>query len=471
MTTIRSLRVEDLRFPKSRLGDGASASDSDPDHGAAYVILETDQPGLEGHGIAFTDPLDRGSICAAIRAMEFRVVGLDLAWIAEDLGRFSRCITGDDELGSSGPDHGAVHPAKGAIVNAASDLLAKAEGKPLWQLVADMSAEHIVRGVDFRHIADCITPKEALALLNQQSPTQPARRAELLARGYPCYGAATDRPGHGDAELHRLLRQTIASGASHLRLKIGRHLPDDVRRLRIAREMLGPDRQLIIDANPMWAVHEAIDWLHHLAFANPSLVEAPTRPDDVEGHRRIRDAMQGRMRIATGRMCRDPIVFKQMIMRGAVDVVQIDACRSGGLDEVLALMLMAAKHGIEVCLHGAGVGLCEYAQHLSMIDYLRIAGSKEGRAIEHADKLRECFVDPCVVRNAGCMPPKRPGFSVEMDEASIEQYRQRGRPSAVTARVLATGDLIRRSGLRPRNCNELLQAEAQASRTPFGHGL
>lgn len=455
MTRIRSLRVEDLRLPPPRPADGASAIHSDADHCVAYVVLETDQPGLEGHGLATTSKLDRGSCCAALRAMEHLVVGLDLEWIGEDMGRFSGHLfghvsghlTGADHLGAIGPDNGAIHLAKGAIVNAAADLLARAAGKPVWQLVADMSAEQIVRWVDFRHITDCITPREALALLNQQAPTQPARRAELLARGYACCGTATDGPGHDDSDFHRLLRQTIDAGCSHLKLKIGSDLQDDVRRLRIAREVLGPDRQLIIDANPMWSVHEAIEWLQHLAFATPCLVTAPTRPDDVEGHRRIRAAMQGRMQIAAGSLSQDLIVFKQMIVRGAIDAVRIDAGRSGGLHEVLAVMLMAARHGLEVFVHGAGP--CEYAQHLSMIDYLRIAGSQEGRVIEHSDKLHEHVVAPGVVRGAACMPPKQPGFSAEMKAASIERYGQRGRASAVTVRAVAAGDPMRRSGLRP----------------------
>jgi L-fuconate dehydratase len=247
-----------------------------------------------------------------------------------------------------------------------------------------------------------------------------------MARGYPCYTTSAGWLGYGDEKLRRLTQEAVDAGFNHVKLKVGRDLQDDVRRLRIAREVLGPDRQLMIDANQVWEVDQAIDWLQHLAFARPWFIEEPTSPDDIEGHRRIREAMKGRMQVATGEMCQNRIIFKQLIMRGAIDVVQIDACRLGGLNEVLAVMLMAAKHGLKVCPHAGGVGLCEYVQHLSMIDYLCIAGTMEGRVIEYVDHLHEHFVDPCVVRDAAYLPPQQPGFSIEMKPASIEQYAYRG---------------------------------------------
>jgi L-fuconate dehydratase len=426
MTRIRSLRVEDVRFPTSSFLDGSDAMNPDPDYSAAYVVLETDQPGLEGHGLTFTIGRGNEICCAAIRAMEHLVVGLELEWIAADMGRFWRHVTSDSQLRWIGPDKGAIHLATGAVVNAAWDLWAKAEGKPVWQLVADMSPEQIVRLVDFRYITDCITPAEALALLQRQAPTQGERRAQLLAHGYPCYTTSAGWLGYDDDKLRRLAQQAVDAGFRHVKLKVGRDLADDIRRLRIAREVLGPDRQLMIDANQVWEVDQAIEWLQQLAFAKPWFIEEPTSPDDIEGHRRIRQALKGKMQVATGEMCQNRIVFKQLIMREAIDVVQIDACRLGGLNEVLAVMLMAAKHGLKVCPHAGGVGLCEYVQHLSMIDYLCIAGTHDGRVIEYVDHLHEHFVDPCVVRGAAYMPPSAPGFSIEMKPASIEQYRHRG---------------------------------------------
>jgi L-fuconate dehydratase len=426
MTKIRSLRVEDVRFPTSKFLDGSDAMNPDPDYSAAYVVLETDTPGLEGHGLTFTIGRGNQICCAAIRAMEHLVIGLDLEWIAADMGRFWRHVTSDSQLRWIGPDKGAIHLATGAVVNAAWDLWAKAAGKPVWQLVADMSPEEIVRLVDFRYITDCITPAQALALLQRQSPTQAERRAKLLADGYPCYTTSAGWLGYDDDKLRRLAQEAVDAGFSHIKLKVGRDLQDDIRRLRVAREVLGPDRQLMIDANQVWEVDQAIEWLDHLAFAKPWFIEEPTSPDDIEGHRRIREAMKGRMQVATGEMCQNRIIFKQLIMRGAIDVVQIDACRLGGLNEVLAVMLMAAQHGLKVCPHAGGVGLCEYVQHLSMIDYLCIAGTHEGRVIEYVDHLHEHFVDPCVVRGAAYMPPQAPGFSIEMKPASIAQHRVPG---------------------------------------------
>jgi len=426
MTTIRSLRVIDVRFPTSKLLDGSDAMNPDPDYSAAYVVLETDTPGLEGHGLTFTIGRGNDICCAAIRAMQHLIVGKSLAWIAEDMGRFWRHMTSDSQLRWIGPDKGAIHLATGAIVSAAWDLWAKAEGKPVWALVADMSPEEIVKLIDFRYITDCITPAEALALLRERDAGKAARRADLEANGYPCYTTSAGWLGYGDDKLRRLVKEAMDAGFSHIKMKVGRDLQDDIRRLRIAREVAGPDLTLMIDANQVWDVDQAIEWLPHLAFAKPWFIEEPTSPDDIEGHRRIREAMKGQMQVATGEMCQNRIVFKQLIMRGAIDVVQIDACRLGGVNEVLAVMLMAAKYGLKVCPHAGGVGLCEYVQHLSMIDYLCIAGTKEGRVIEYVDHLHEHFVDPCVVRNAAYMPPQRPGYSIEMKPESLAQYTYTG---------------------------------------------
>ncbi len=424
MTLIRSLRTLDVRFPTSRLLDGSDAMNPDPDYSAAYVILETDTDGLEGHGLTFTIGRGNEVCCAAIEALAPRVVGLDLAWIAQDMGRFWRHVTSDSQLRWIGPDKGAMHLATGAVVNAVWDLWAKAEGKPVWQLVADMSPAELVRCIDFRYITDCITPDQALALLTERAAGQAERRATLQREGYPCYTTSAGWLGYDDAKLRRLCQEAVDAGFRHVKLKVGRDRADDVRRLRVAREVLGPDRQLMIDANQVWEVDEAIDWVRELAFARPWFIEEPTSPDDVEGHRRIREAVAP-VKVATGEMCQNRIVFKQFIMRGAIDVAQIDACRVGGLNENLAIMLMAAKHGVLVCPHAGGVGLCEYVQHLAMIDYLCIAGTRDGRVVEYVDHLHEHFVDPCRVEHAAYLPPTAPGFSITMKPASLEAWRHR----------------------------------------------
>ncbi|MET3434066.1 L-fuconate dehydratase [Herbaspirillum seropedicae] len=425
MTKITALRVLDVRFPTSQSLDGSDAMNPDPDYSAAYVILDTDNAALKGHGLTFTIGRGNEICCAAIRAMEHLVVGLELEWIAADMGRFWRHVTSDSQLRWIGPDKGAIHLATGAVVNAAWDLWAKAEGKPVWKLVADMSPEELVRTIDFRYITDCITPDEALALLREKEAGKAERLRLLEQEGYPCYTTSAGWLGYDDAKLRRLCQEAIDQGFNHVKLKVGRDLADDKRRVTIAREVLGPQRKLMIDANQVWEVDQAIAWVNELAFAQPWFIEEPTSPDDVEGHRKIREGI-GSVKVATGEMCQNRVLFKQFIMRDAIDVVQIDSCRLGGVNEILAVMLMAAKYGKVVCPHAGGVGLCEYVQHLSMIDYLCISGSKEGRVTEYVDHLHEHFVDPCVVKNAAYMPPSRPGFSIEMKPQSLEQYRFRG---------------------------------------------
>ncbi len=421
MTTITGLRIRDVRFPTSLSLDGSDAMNPDPDYSAAYVVLETDTAGLEGHGLTFT--IGRGNeICvAAIGALRERVIGLDLDWIAADAGRFWRHVTNDSQLRWIGPDKGAIHLATGAVVNAVWDLWAKSVGKPVWQLVADMTPEELVRTIDFRYITDCITPDEALALLTKRAEGKAERIATLKAEGFPCYTTSAGWLGYSDEKLYRLAREAVDAGFDHIKLKVGRDLDDDIRRLRIAREAIGPHAKLMIDANQIWEVDQAIEWVNALAFANPWFIEEPTSPDDVLGHAKIRRGI-GSVKVATGEMCQNRILFKQFMDAGAIDVVQIDACRLGGVNEVLAVLLMAAKHDLPVCPHAGGVGLCEYVQHLSMIDYLCFSGTREGRVIEYVDHLHEHFVDPCVIRDAAYMPPTRPGYSIEMKPATLERY-------------------------------------------------
>jgi L-fuconate dehydratase len=422
---ITELRVSDIRFPTSQQLEGSDAMNPDPDYSAAYVVLHTTQAQLEGHGLTFTIGRGNEICCAAIAALAQRVVGLELQWICEDMGRFWRHITSDSQLRWIGPDKGAMHLATGAVVNAVWDLWAKAAGKPLWRLIADLDAAELVRCIDFRYLTDCITPDEALDLLRERTHGKQERLCVLEQEGYPCYTTSAGWLGYSDEKLRLLCAQAVDAGYSHVKLKVGRDLADDIRRLRIAREVLGPDRQLMIDANQIWEVDEAIQWVRQLAFARPWFIEEPTSPDDVEGHRRIREGVAP-VKVASGEMCQNRIVFKQFIMRGAIDIVQIDACRLGGVNEVLAVMLMAAKYRLPVCPHAGGVGLCEYVQHLSMVDYLCIAGTREGRVIEYVDHLHEHFEDPCIVRGAAYMPPQAPGFSITMKAASRERYTWRG---------------------------------------------
>ncbi len=421
MTVITSMRVVDVRFPTSQHLDGSDAMNPDPDYSAAYVILGTDAPGKEGHGLTFTIGRGNEICCAAIKALEPLVVGLDMAWVAEDMGRFWRHITSDSQLRWIGPDKGAIHLATGAVVNAVWDLWAKLEGVPVWKLVSRMSPEEIVKLIDFRYITDCITPEEALALLKAQEVGKADRLATLEREGYPCYTTSAGWLGYDDAKLRRLCQEAIDAGFNHVKMKVGRDKADDIRRLTIAREVLGPNRHLMIDANQVWEVNQAVEWVNDLAFCKPWFIEEPTSPDDIEGHRVIREGVAP-VKVATGEMCQNRIIFKQLIMRGAIDVVQIDSCRLGGVNEILAVMLMAAKYKLPVCPHAGGVGLCEYVQHLSMIDYLCIAGTREGRVIEYVDHLHEHFIEPCVIQNAAYMPPKLPGFSIEMKPQSLVDY-------------------------------------------------
>ena len=420
MTRIIDLETFDLRFPTSDSLDGSDAMNPDPDYSAAYVILKTDSQ-HEGHGLTFT--IGRGNdICvAAISAMKHLLVGIELDWIREDMGRFWRHITGDSQLRWIGPDKGAMHLATGAVVNAVWDLWAKEAKKPVWQLVAEMTSEEIVKLIDFRYLTDAITPDEAMDILIRNEDKKTERIEKLKAEGYPCYTTSAGWLGYSDEKLRRLCKEAKDAGFTHTKFKVGRSLDDDIRRLSIAREVLGDDINIMIDANQVWEVGQAIDWVQKLAFAKPFFIEEPTSPDDVMGHKTIREGIAP-IKVATGEMCQNRIIFKQFIKEGAIDIVQIDSCRMGGLNEVLAVMLMAAKYKLPVWPHAGGVGLCEYVQHMSMIDYIAISGEKDSRRIEFIDHLHEHFIDPCIVKNGSYIAPSNPGFSIQMKQQSLEDF-------------------------------------------------
>ncbi|MDT0553068.1 L-fuconate dehydratase [Urechidicola vernalis] len=419
--TITGVEIKDVRFPTSKSLDGSDAMNPDPDYSAAYVILKTDQENLEGHGLTFT--IGRGNeLCvAAIESLSYLVVGKTLESFTQNMGDFWKMITGDSQLRWLGPEKGVIHLATGAVVNAVWDLYAKAEGKPLWKLLADLSPEELVNCIDFTYITDAITPTETLELLKSKQGTKQDRIDDLLQNGYPAYTTSAGWLGYSDDKMRRLCREAKEEGFKHMKIKVGSDLKDDMRRAAIIREEIGDDLQLMMDANQKWDVDEAIENMAHLAKFNPYWIEEPTSPDDVLGHAKIAQAVAP-IKVATGEHCQNRVMFKQLMQAGAIEICQIDSCRVGGVNEILAILLMAAKFKIPVCPHAGGVGLCEYVQHLSMIDYIAISGSKENRIIEFVDHLHEHFLDPVVINNGAYMPPKIAGYSITMKEQSLIDY-------------------------------------------------
>ncbi|MET8560077.1 L-fuconate dehydratase [Streptomyces flaveolus] len=414
--------THDIRFPTSRELDGSDAMNPDPDYSAAYVVLRTDAAdGLEGHGFTFTIGRGNDVQVAAIDALRGHVLGRDVEELCADPGSLLRDLIADSQLRWLGPEKGVMHMAIGAVVNAAWDLAARRAGKPLWQLLADAEPEWLVRQIDFRYITDALTPEEALDLLRRGRAGAQERRARLLERGFPAYTTSPGWLGYDDDKLGRLAAQAVADGFRQIKLKVGADLDDDIRRCRAARAVVGPEIRLAIDANQRWNVDEAIRWTNALAEFDPYWIEEPTSPDDVLGHATIRRAVAP-VKVATGEHVQNRIVFKQMLQAGALDIVQIDAARVGGVNENLAILLLAAKFGVPVCPHAGGVGLCELVQHLSMFDYLAVSGSTEDRVIEYVDHLHEHFVTPVVIRAGHYTAPTAPGFSAALRPEALARY-------------------------------------------------
>jgi L-fuconate dehydratase len=423
VSTITELAVSDVRFPTSRDLDGSDAMNPDPDYSAAYVVLRTDAgDGLEGHGLTFT--IGRGTevVVAAVDALRPLVVGRSVEGVEADLGGFWRDLVGDSQLRWIGPEKGVIHLATAAVVNAVWDLVAKRAGVPVWRMLSGMSPSEIVGLVDFRYMTDALTPDEALELLEQAVPGRHEREAELLRDGYPAYTTSVGWLGYDDDKIRRLCREALADGWTRFKMKVGADVDDDVRRIRIIREEIGAERMLAVDANQRWDVGTAIDWMARLAPFDPYWIEEPTSPDDILGHAAIARAVAP-IRVATGEHVHNRIMFKQFLAADALSVCQIDACRLGGVNEVVAVLLLAAKFRVPVCPHAGGVGLCELVQHLAAFDYIAVSGRMDGRMIEYVDHLHEHFVDPVVIRDGRYLLPTTPGYSAEMRPESLATYR------------------------------------------------
>ncbi|MFD3581328.1 L-fuconate dehydratase [Streptomyces sp. NPDC058683] len=423
---VTALETYDIRFPTSRELDGSDAMNPDPDYSAAYVVLRTDAAdGHEGHGFTFTIGRGNDVQVAAIDALRNHVLGRPVDEICDDPATLYQDLIGDSQLRWLGPEKGVMHMAIGAVTNAVWDLAARRAGKPLWQLLADAEPEWIVRQIDFRYLTDALTPEEALGILRRAREGADERRARLLEIGFPAYTTSAGWLGYDDEKLTRLAAQAVADGFRQIKLKVGADLEDDIRRCRVARAVVGPDIRMAIDANQRWNVDEAIRWTKALSEFDPYWIEEPTSPDDILGHAAIRRAVTP-VKVATGEHVQNRIVFKQLLQAGALDIVQIDAARVAGVNENLAILLLAAKFGVPVCPHAGGVGLCELVQHLSMFDYLAVAGTTDDRVIEYVDHLHDHFRDPVVIREGHYTAPTAPGFSAAMRPESIAEYTYPG---------------------------------------------
>lgn len=412
----------DVRFPTSRHLDGSDALHTAPDYSAAYVTLETDAPdGHTGHGLTFTCGQGTEVCVTAIESLTPLIVGRSLSSITSDFGGFWRTLTNDGQLRWLGPEKGAIHLATAAIVNAVWDLYAKMEGKPLWKLLVDMSPEELVSTIDFRYITDVLPPEEAIAILERNRSTRGEREAEMMAEGYPAYVTSAGWLGYSEEKLRRLCREALAEGWTHFKMKVSPDTDDNVRRAGIIREEIGPDCKLMMDANQCWDVEEAIANMERLKAFDPWWIEEPTSPDDILGHATIARAIDP-IGVATGEHCQNRVMFKQFFQANALRFCQLDSCRLGGVNEILAVFLMAEKFGVSVCPHAGGVGLCEYVQHLSIFDYICVSASLENRVLEYVDHLHEHFLYPVRIENGRYQVPQDPGYSIDMYPESIREH-------------------------------------------------
>ncbi len=420
MSKLSKIATYDLRFPTSDNLDGSDAMNPDPDYSAAYLILETDN-GFSGNGFAFTIGRGNDLCCKAIEALAPSIIGLDLDWIIKNPSEFWRLVCSDSQLRWVGPEKGIIHMASSAIINAVWDLIAKIDKKPIWMLFSEMTPEEFASIIDYRHMTDILDKNEAISILQKLDSTKNDRIKNLIKEGYPSYVTSAGWLGYSDEKIKTLCKEASKKGFKHVKLKVGKNLKDDVRRISVVRETLGEEVKILLDANQVWEVDEAIKWMKELSKFDPYFIEEPTSPDDILGHKKIKDAIYP-IKVATGEAVQNRIIFKQLISHRAIDIVQIDACRMGGINEALAVQLIAKKFDIPVWPHAGGVGLCEYVQHLAMIDYISISGKKSENVIEYVDHLHEHFVNPVKLKNVNYMPPTFPGFSVDLKPETFTNF-------------------------------------------------
>ena len=421
MTTILSVSTHDLRARTSAFLHGSDANHPDPDYSAAYVVLHTDGQ-HEGHGMTFTIGKGNELCCAAIEALGELVVGRRLSDLTDHMGAFWRSVTNHSQLRWLGPDKGVIHLATAALVNAVWDLWAKERGVPVWQLVAEMEPAQFADCIDFRYLRDEVDEVRALEMLQRMQAGKAERLAELRRDGYPAYITSAGWLGYPEDEVRARCQAALGQGWRSFKTKVGIDVVSDMRRCEVMREEIGDDLQLMADANQVWDVHQAIEWTNELRPYGLRWIEEPTHPDDILGHATIRRGVAP-VGVATGEHAANRLIFKQLLQAEAIDYAQVDACRLGGLNEVLAVLLLAAARGVPVCPHAGGIGLCEYVQHISVIDYLCVSGSLHDRTTEYADHLHEHFLHPAIVRNGAYVVPEAPGYSIEMHADSIEALR------------------------------------------------
>ncbi len=426
MAIITSAQTIDIRFPTSLDADGSDAMNPDADYSAAYVVLHTDGTDAAGHpligyGITFTIGRGNDIVCMAAEEFANRLIGRDVDEMAADMGSCYLSLCADSQMRWLGPEKGVVHLALSAVMNAAWDMAGRLAGKPVWRLLAEMTPEQLVDVADLRYLGDVLTRERALEILRKAEPGKRERIADLEAGGYPAYTTAAGWLGYSDAKMLRIISEQEELGFTAVKLKVGANLDDDIRRCRKAREAIGPDRPLMIDANQMWDVPTAIEWVNALKEFNLRWIEEPTSPDDILGHRKIREGIAP-IGVATGEHCHNRVMFKQFLEACAMDYCQIDAGRLASLNEILAVLLLAAHFEVPVCPHAGGVGLCEMVHHASMLDYVAVSGSHEGRITEYVDNLHEHFVNPVRVANGCYQVTGDPGYNTEMTQAAVDEF-------------------------------------------------
>lgn len=421
MVKITGASVVDLRYPTSKQLDGSDAMNPDPDYSAAYLRLHTSDADLTGNGFAFSIGRGNDLQVAAIESLAERLVGREVDGLCEDPAALNRELLWDSQLRWFGPDKGVMHMAMGVVMTAVWDLRCRREQRPLWASLLALTPAEVVDMVDWTYISDFLDPGRAREVLEQRLSDRPQRLARMEAEGIAAYTTTPGWLGYTDEKLVRLCTEAVADGFATIKLKVGADIVEDRRRLALAREAVGPDINIAVDANQCWSVSEAIAAINQLREFDLRWVEEPTHPDDMVGHADIARAVAP-VPIATGEMLANPVMARQLLQLGGVQVLQIDATRMAGVHDLLAAMLMACHAGVDVIPHAGGVGLCEAVQHFAYFYTVALANDPSRVEIEYVDHLHDQLEVPVRLSDGRYFPPSEPGAGTAFTSAAITDF-------------------------------------------------
>ena len=420
MLKIVNIVVTDLRVPTSDTLLGSDPFHKKPNYSCVYTTINLSN-GIQGHSICFTSGAGNDWIAYGVKDIAKLLEDYDFSEFMNNPGLVYKFINDHHQLRWLAD--GVNRMALGSIINALWDAWAKVEKKPMWKLLVDLPPQIIIDAIDWRYLEDALTKEEALAILNEKIELHPDIEQAMLKRGPKAYSTA-GWLGLTDEEISNTISEMQSQGFDCFKMKVGQNLDQDKDRLAFIRSIIGDEGKLMVDCNQLWGVDEAIEYMNQLSEFNPIWIEEPTARDDVQGHVKITQALEeSNIKVASGEQVPSPVIFKQLLQSGGIGFCQIDASRLGGVNDVLAVILMAKKFAVPICPHGGGIGLCNMIVHYAIWDQVKVASHSENQIVEYIGFLQDdVFLNPIQVKDGYYVSPSAFGWGLEMQEKFFNDH-------------------------------------------------